>query len=121
MIGIPNHLLDIADAELSPSAAPARILSGKPTCRERVILDTGALEVGIWEVTPGVFDSVKNDVGEVIHFVSGAGRIEHADGNVSPIAPGVVIALQPGWSGRWHVDQTARKLYVIYSAPVAQA
>lgn len=118
---LTSHLLDIGNAELSASAAPTRVVSGAPTCRELVIVDNGVVEIGVWEVTPGVFDSVKNDVGEVIHFVSGAGRIEHSDGSISPIAPGVVVELQPGWSGRWHVEETTRKLYAIYSVVAAQA
>lgn len=115
-----SHLLDIATAELAPSAAPARIVSGEPTCREWVIVDNGTVEIGIWEVTPGVFRSVKTDIGEVVEFVSGAGHIEHPDGSTSPIAPGVIVEFLPGWEGTWFVEETTRKLYTIYAAP-AQA
>ena len=108
---------DIADpltVELPSSAAPSRIVSGNPTCGELVIVDHEGLEIGLWEVTPGVFDSVKHDIGEVVQFLSGAGRIEHADGTTSPIAPGVIVEFLPGWTGTWHVEQTTRKLYTIY-------
>jgi uncharacterized cupin superfamily protein len=116
-----NHsqLGDGLAVELAPSPAPARIVSGEPTCREHVIVDIDGLEIGVWEVTPGVFDSVKEGIGEVVQFMSGAGRIEHADGTTSPIAPGVIIEFLPGWAGRWHVEQTTRKLYTIYGATSA--
>jgi uncharacterized cupin superfamily protein len=115
---------DIADpltVALPPSAAPARIVSGDPTCRELVIVDHEGLEIGLWEVTPGVFDSVKQDIGEVVQFLSGAGRIQHADGSTSPIAPGVIVEFRPGWTGTWHVEQTTRKLYTIYPRTAAAA
>lgn len=120
MTMLHSHLLDAATAELVESAAPARIVSGEPTCREHVFVDTTDLEIGVWEVTPGVFDSVKQGIGEVVIFIAGAGRIEHGDGSVSPIAPGVVVEFLPGWTGRWVVEETTRKLYTIYSA-TAQA
>ncbi|MBH0097526.1 DUF861 domain-containing protein [Salinibacterium sp. NSLL150] len=121
MTELNSHLLDIATAELAPSPAPARIVSGDPTCKEKVIVDTGSLEIGVWEVTPGVFDSVKHDIGEVVQFVSGAGRIEHPDGTVSPIAAGVVVEFLPGWTGTWYIEETTRKLYTIYKTAPAQA
>jgi uncharacterized protein len=109
-----SHIADPLAVALPPSAAPARIISGDPTCRELVIVDHDGLEIGLWEVTPGVFASVKHDIGEVVQFLSGAGRIEHADGSTSPIAPGVIVEFMPGWSGTWHVEQTTRKLYTIF-------
>jgi len=112
-----TQLLDVATVTLSPSAAPARIISGSPECAELTIVDTGSVEIGVWEVTPGVFRSSKIGIGEVMHFISGAGHLEHADGTTSPIGPGIVIELAPGWEGIWHVEQTTRKVYTIYSAP----
>ncbi|MGZ0711862.1 cupin domain-containing protein (plasmid) [Coraliomargarita sp. W4R53] len=117
---LDNHLLDINTAELAPSAAPVRIVSGTPTCRELVMVDNGDVEIGVWEVTPGVFDSVKDGIGEVVQFVYGAGRIVHPNGSVSPIAPGVVVEFEEGWKGTWYIEETTRKLYTIYRAP-AQA
>ena len=110
-----SFLPDILSAQLAPSAAPARVVSGTPTCAELVIVDTGSVEIGIWEVTPGVFRSVKDGIGEVVQFVSGAGRIEHADGSSTDIHPGAVVEFLPGWEGTWYVEETTRKLYTIYT------
>jgi len=111
-----THLLEAASMELAPSAPPARIVSGEPRCSEFVIVDTGTLEIGIWEVTPGEFLSVKSGIGEVVQFISGAGSIEHPDGTISHIAPGVIVEFLPGWEGTWRVTETTRKFYSIYSA-----
>ncbi|MDO7882662.1 cupin domain-containing protein [Salinibacterium soli] len=119
MTTLHSHLQDAASAELTESPAPARIVEGDPTCAEWVIVDTPDLEIGVWEVTPGVFDSVKQGIGEVVVFLFGKGRIEHADGSVSPIAPGAVVEFLPGWTGRWVVEETTRKVYTIYSASAA--
>lgn len=115
MTGTHSQLLDAASMELPPSAPPARIVSGSPTCGEFVIVDTGSVEIGVWEVTPGEFLSVKDGIGEVVQFISGAGSIEHSDGTTSPIAPGVIVEFLPGWTGTWRVTETTRKLYTIYT------
>ena len=116
MTATHTHLLEVSTMELPPSAPPARVVSGTPECGEFVIVDTGDIEIGIWEVTPGTFLSSKKDIGEVVQFVFGAGRIEHPDGTVSPIAPGVIVEFLPGWEGTWVVTETTRKLYTIYAA-----
>ena len=102
---------------LGPSPSPARIVEGDPRCGERVLVDVPGLEIGVWEVTPGRFLSAKNDVGEVMHFVSGAGELAHPDGSTT-IAPGVTVSLHAGWSGEWHVTETVRKVYAIYRAAI---
>ena len=40
------------------------------------------------------------------------GRITDADGTVHELVPGVVMVLPLGWSGRWDITETLRKLYV---------
>lgn len=116
MTALHSHLLDVATMPLPASAAPARIIAGSPECGEYVIVDTGSVEIGVWEVTPGEFHSTKAGIGEVVQFVFGKGTLEHADGTVSPIAPGVIIELSPGWEGIWRVEETTRKVYTIYNA-----
>lgn len=105
-----------ASVALGPSPSPARVVSGDPRCGELALVELPGVEIGVWEVTPGRFLSSKPDVGEVMHFVSGAGEITHADGSVTEIAPGVTLSLQAGWSGEWNVTATVRKVYAIYSA-----
>lgn len=98
------------------SATPSQVLSGAPRCREAVLRQDGDNEIGLWEVTPGRFASKKETIGEVMTFLSGAGHIEHADGSVTEIGPGVVLHVLPGWQGIWDVSDTVVKSYVIYPA-----
>lgn len=108
--------LDAVSVQLGDSPAPARVVAGEPRCGELALVELPGLEIGIWEVTPGRFLSSKPDVGEVMHFIAGAGEITHADGSVTRIAPGVTLSLRPGWTGEWEVTATVRKVYAIYSA-----
>ncbi|MFF2371653.1 cupin domain-containing protein [Agromyces sp. NPDC058110] len=110
---------DLRDLKLEPTGAPARVIAGDPQTAEHVLAVRDGLEVGVWEVTPGEFASTKPAMGEVMQFLSGEGSITHADGSVTRIAPGTVLALEPGWSGIWRVTATVRKVYTIYDAPVA--
>jgi uncharacterized cupin superfamily protein len=107
---------DVAEMALAPSDPPSRIVAGAPRCSERVLVDTDGMEIGVWEVTPGRFLSVKPSSGEVMHFVSGRGTLTHPDGSTTDIRAGVTVSLTPGWSGEWDVNETVRKVYVIYSS-----
>lgn len=106
--------LAVADVELGPSPSPSRVISGDPRCGEYVLVDLPGLEIGVWEVTEGRFASSKPDVGEVMHFVAGAGELTHHDGSTTVIAPGVTVSLRAGWSGEWNVTEPVRKVYAIY-------
>jgi uncharacterized cupin superfamily protein len=106
--------LAVTDVELGPSPAPARVIAGDPQCGEYVLVDLPGLEIGVWEVTEGRFASSKTDVGEVMHFVAGAGELLHSDGSTTVIEPGVTVSLRAGWTGEWHVMKPVRKVYVIY-------
>ncbi|MBM9468563.1 cupin domain-containing protein [Nakamurella leprariae] len=114
----PHYDVDsILDATLTPSAGPARVISGEPTAASRTLHRADGVEIGIWEVTPGEFHSTKTGLTEFMHFVSGAGVIEHADGTVTRIAPGAVLHVLDGWSGIWRVTETARKCYTVDRRP----
>ena len=107
--------LDPLTVELVPSAPPAEVLDGDPTAAELVFADSPDVEIGVWEVTAGVFRSRKVGVVEVMHFVTGAGRIDHDAGGSTEIRPGAVVVVGPEWSGTWHVTAAARKVYTIFS------
>ncbi|MRX44628.1 cupin domain-containing protein [Agromyces kandeliae] len=111
--------IDLLALALEPTGAPARVLAGDPRTSEHVLAAHDGVEIGVWEVTPGEFASVKPESGEVMQFLTGEGSIEHDDGAVTGIAPGAVLVLQPGWSGKWRVTATVRKVYTIFDAPVA--
>ena len=101
----------VTQVALEPSAAPPIVLSGTPRATKRVLHVAGDTEMGIWECTPGVFRSEKKDISEFMHFVSGKGRIEHADGTVTQIRPGTVLHVHSGYVGTWYVEEPVRKVY----------
>ena len=119
----PSHadLTDIRSAVLDPAQGPARVISGTPTASQRTLHRADGVEIGIWEITPGEFHSTKSGLTEFMHFVSGAGRIEHSDGTVTVIAPGAVLHVFDGWSGIWRVTETARKCYTVDRRPGLRA
>ncbi|MEI7760995.1 MAG: cupin domain-containing protein [Thermoleophilia bacterium] len=88
-------------------------LAGAPVESAHEIYAEGRLEIGVWEVTPGSFTTVKNGVSELMHFIAGSGTIVGDDGMTTLIAPGVVLITPDGWSGTWHVSETVRKVYAI--------
>ncbi len=91
-------------------------LSGEPVESVHVWHDDGRARTGVWECTPGSFESARKGDTEVMHFVAGAGTITSADGTVYEIRPGAVIVAPDGWSGVWDIRETARKVYVIWNA-----
>jgi uncharacterized protein len=53
-----------------------------------------------------------------MHFVSGHGWIIDDDGRWE-ITPGATRWFPDGWSGRWEVDVTVRKIFAIITTPDA--
>lgn len=96
---------------LGSPVPPERLVSGEPQAAAHELFESGDVRVGIWEVTPGCFRSVKNGLTEVMYFLSGAGEILGDDGTRTVIEPGAIAIVRTGWSGTWTVTQTARKLY----------
>lgn len=85
---------------------------GSPMTGHRSLLDAGSLQVGIWECTPGGWSVTDRPNTEVIHILRGSGRITDASGVVHQLRPGTVHVFPLGWSGRWDIDATIRKVYV---------
>jgi len=101
------------DMELSPAGQRAGADSGDPQISVREISNTDGIAVGVWECTPGGWPVVDRADTEVATILSGAGRITDAAGAVTEIGPGSVVTLPKGWTGRWDITETARKVYVI--------
>lgn len=103
----------LASLALGPGAAPARVLSGDPTATELVLHELAGTEIGLWEITPGVFRSTKSGISEFMYFLSGSGKITRENGEVIDIAADTFVTLPDGSEVVWDVTETARKIYVI--------
>ncbi len=85
---------------------------GNPQVSVREIFKDDSIQVGVWECTSGGWPVDRTDT-EIATIVSGTGVITDADGTEHVLTPGSVVTLPKGWSGRWDLTETLRKVYVI--------
>lgn len=110
-----NAAPDALALQTSRPRAPA--LEGSPVESYQVLhIDAGGRS-GVWECTPGRFESARDGDTELMHFISGEGTITSADGTVFEIRPGAVLIAPDGWRGTWNIQQTVRKVYTIWIVP----
>lgn len=101
--------------ELTVRGPRTPALAGAPVESVHVLHGNDAGRSGIWECTPGRFDSARNGDTELMHFLAGSGTITTADGTVHEIRPGVVLVAPDGWRGTWDIRETVRKVYTIWN------
>ncbi len=101
--------LSLEPAELSPDT----VLEGAPTVAERTLWTSpdGAVQTGVWEITPGVCSDVEAE--EVFVVLSGRATVEVEGAGVLELAPGVVASFPAGARTVWRVTETLRKLYTV--------
>lgn len=109
----PVNRPDLIAAPLGPSTDPARVISGEPRAQELVLHEDATTEIGLWEITPGSFNSSKVGLSEFMYFLSGSGTITRESGEVVQIAAGSFVSLPDGSHVVWDVKETSRKLYFI--------
>src|SRR4051812_26298090 len=87
-----------------------KVIGVKPN----TVVHAATLEVGVWEMTPGVMTDVEAD--EVFVVVAGSATVEFGDGSQSlRIGPGDVVRLAAGAETVWTVSETLRKVYLTES------
>lgn len=79
-------------------------------------LDTlGNGTAGVWQCEPGGWPVTHRADTEVCYILSGAATItDDATGTPHRITAGDLVVLPKGWSGRWDVEKTVRKVYAVY-------
>ena len=77
-----------------------------------------ALEVGVWECTPGRFTSDRSTFSEICHILSGRLTLHNQDGSSRHFGPGEMFDMPLGWRGEWTIHETVRKIYLIISKPI---
>jgi uncharacterized cupin superfamily protein len=112
LIAVDAAVLEGPLEDWGPRAGADR---GDPRTSGRVFQDAadGLPEVGVWECTPGSWTIERRADTETVQILSGRARMTDADGTVTELGPGDVLVLPRGWSGRWEILETVRKLYVI--------
>jgi uncharacterized cupin superfamily protein len=88
--------------------------SGDPQISSIAFDAPADVRVGIWECEPGGWPVVDRPDTETCYIVSGRATItDDATGERYEISAGDVIVQPKGWSGRWDVVETIRKVYSI--------
>ena len=86
-------------------------LAGDPHTGVAELGRFAGLDIGIWEMTPGVMSDVEAD--EVFVVLSGAATVEFADGTTTmTLGAGDVVRLAAGAETVWTVTETLRKVYL---------
>ena len=108
----PNSSISAAtlDLEMQP-VLPDQTVSGEPGTGAHTLIEFAGVEVGVWEMTPGVMTDVEAD--EVFVVLSGSATVEFGDGSPTiSIGPGDVVRLAAGTETVWTVTETLRKIYL---------
>ncbi|MDZ5088019.1 cupin domain-containing protein [Mycolicibacterium parafortuitum] len=108
----PNSVVAASSLHLEPEPVPAdQRVDGTPSTAAATLTDFGGLEVGIWEMTPGVMRDIEAD--EVFVVLSGSASVDFVDGSPSlRLGPGDVVRLAAATQTVWTVHETLRKVYL---------
>ncbi|MCW1958157.1 MAG: cupin domain-containing protein [Mycobacterium sp.] len=108
----PNTLVHAGTHRLQHEAVPAdQTVGGQPRTGVAALGEFGGLEVGVWEMTPGVMRDVESD--EVFVVLCGSALIEFEDGTAPlTVQSGDVVRLAGGARTVWTVTETLRKVYL---------
>jgi uncharacterized cupin superfamily protein len=104
----PRHVDAIA---LEVPHEPAEdVVSGTPTVGVVELGTFNDVELGIWEITPGVVRDVEAD--EVFVVLEGEGTVRFEDGSEIELAPGAIVRLHEGQQTEWTIRTRLRKVYL---------
>lgn len=74
----------------------------------------GDVRAGVWECTPGGWPVEHRADAETCYILSGSAIVtDGATGTRYAVGAGDIIIQPIGWSGRWDVTETIRKVYSI--------
>ena len=86
-------------------------IRGAPGTGTATLGEFGGLQVGVWEMTPGVMSDVEAD--EVFVVLSGAATVEFDDDTPAmTLGPATWRAWPAGARTVWTVTETLRKVYL---------
>jgi uncharacterized cupin superfamily protein len=108
----PNSVVHAIGLDLShePVAAEQSV-TGDPRTGAAELTVFEGVEVGVWEMTPGVATDVEVD--EIFIVLSGSATIEFAvDTPALRVGPGDIVRLAAGTETVWTVIETLRKVYL---------
>lgn len=105
----------IEQAELTPAGQRAGADRGDPQLRVQTLAPNANGRIGIWECQPGGWPVTNRPDTEVAYILSGRATLsDEITGESTEISSGDLVILPVGWTGRWDVTETVKKIYAIY-------
>ncbi len=94
---------------------PERLIAGAPAFKTWAMDEAkdGLVLSGVWEATPGETKSIKGQVFEFCHILSGTVEITPDGGDPVIYKAGDSFVMKPGFVGVWKTIETVRKIYVV--------
>ncbi len=106
---------DLRDASLTPRGVRSGADRGDPQVATLALAPEAAGSTGIWECQPGSWPIKNRTDTEFTYLLSGRARLtDDTDGSAVEVTGGDLVILPPGWSGRWEILETVRKIYAIF-------
>ena len=108
----PNSVVHAGSLSVEHHAVgPDLGVDGQPRTGVEELGRFGGLDVGVWEMTPGVLRDEEAD--EVFVVLSGSATVEFDDGTTAlSLTSGDVVCLAEGAKTVWTVTETLRKVYL---------
>lgn len=91
--------------------------SGHPLVRAMSLADHQETRVGLWECTAGGWPVIDRSDVEICVILDGQAAItDDVSGGTFTVSTGDVLVLPAGWSGRWEVSRSVRKVFIALPA-----
>jgi uncharacterized cupin superfamily protein len=104
---------EVLDGALEATGPRVGADSGDPQTSSITFFSGHGVDVGVWECTPGGWLILDRPDTETMMLLAGTVTITPVGGEPVELAEGDVFVLPKGWSGRWDITETVRKLYII--------
>ncbi|WP_405719902.1 cupin domain-containing protein [Streptomyces sp. NBC_01537] len=105
---------DLQEQKLGqPTAEP---LTGDILTRSQAFFTSADSRIvsGTWECEPGASRWEFLERGEVIYVISGNMTVQKDGEEPVLLTPGTTAVFPMGWTGTWTVNETLRKVFVVY-------
>ena len=112
LIHLASMLSPQVRGELEPWGLRDGANQGDPQTSGRILFSGNGMLAGVWECTPGGWDTVDRPATEAMLFLAGRARITTAGCDPVVFQAGDTFVLPKGWNGRWEVLETVRKFFV---------
>ncbi len=110
------HLSSLLSSQVRGALEPWGVRDGAnqgdPQTSGHILYAANGMTAGVWECTPGGWDTVDRAATEAMLFLSGRARITTLGCEPVIFEAGDTFVLPKGWNGRWEVLETVRKFFV---------